>query len=96
MAIQHKLVLALIFFGSPYVPLLALYLTARYSAINIRIIVPWIRALRWLTWLTTGVLLLIGIVRPHFPYGFLSLGVSSGVMAIDLWAHARFPAHETK
>lgn len=98
MTIQHKLVLIAISFGAPHILWLVLYLTARYSAVNMRRLVPWIRALRWLMWSTTAVLLTVGLVLPHFPqsYGFLSLVVSSGVMAIDLWARSRFRAQEAK
>jgi hypothetical protein len=95
--VLHKLVLATIFLGSPYILLLVLYLTARYSAIAMRQVVPWITALRWLTWLTTAVLLLMGLVLAHFPlsYGFLSLCFSSGVILVDGWAVHRFRVHET-
>jgi hypothetical protein len=94
--VMHKLVLASIFFGTPYILLLVLYLIARYSAVDMRRIVPWIRVLRWLTCFTTGVLLTMGLVLPHFPqsYGFLSLAFSSGVISIDSWAIKRFaPRH---
>jgi hypothetical protein len=98
MAMQHKLVLATIFGGSPFVLWLVLYLVARHCAINMRRVVPWIRVLRWLTWATTALLLLMGLVLARFPssYGFLSLGCSSGVMLVDIWATTRFPAPETK
>jgi hypothetical protein len=74
-----------------------LYVTARYSAIDMRQVVPWIRALRWLAWLTTAVLLLMGLVLAHFPfrYGFLSLRFSSGVILVDRGAVTRFRVHET-
>jgi hypothetical protein len=95
--VMHKLALAAIFLGSPYVLLLVLYLTARCSAIDMRRVVPWIRALRWLTWFMTGVLLLMGLVLAPFPlsYGYLSLCFSSGVTLVDSWVAKRFRGHET-
>ncbi|MFZ3277612.1 MAG: hypothetical protein WB249_02615 [Candidatus Sulfotelmatobacter sp.] len=94
MTIQHKLVLLTISIGAPLILWAMLYLIARYSALNMRLVVPWIRTLRWLTWLTTMVLLFMGFVLPYFPYGFLSLCVSLGVMLIDTWAIKRFaPNH---
>ena len=39
--------------GAPLILWAMLYLIARYSALNMRLVVPWIRTLRWLTWLTT-------------------------------------------
>jgi hypothetical protein len=90
--VMHKLVVAAIFFGSPYILFLVLSLIARYSAINMRQIVPWIRALRWLTWFTTAALFLMHFVLARFPstYAFLALAFSSGVILIDIWASARF------
>jgi hypothetical protein len=94
MTIQHKLVLTTISIGSPFILWAMLYLIARYSAVNMRRVVPWVRTLRWLTWFTTATLLTMGVVLPHFPYGFLSLGFSSGVMLIDIWVIKRFaPNH---
>jgi hypothetical protein len=88
----HKLVAGAIFIGSPYVLWLVLFLVAHYAQINMRRIVPWIRAIRWFTSLITGVLILMYLVRAGFPpiYAYLSLGFSSGVVLIDTWAIKKF------
>jgi hypothetical protein len=90
--LMDKLAAASMSIGSPYILWLALYLIARYSAINMRRVVPWIRALRWFTWFTTGAMFLMHFLSVRFPaiYAFLSLGFSSGVMLVDTWAIRRF------
>jgi hypothetical protein len=89
---MHKLVAVTISIGSPFILWYVLYLVTRYSAINMRRVVPWIRFLRWITWLTTGALFLMNLGLARFPshYAFLSLGFSSGVGLIDSWAIKRF------
>ena len=89
---QHKLVLVTIFFGVPDVLWLVLFMIARYSAFNMRRIVPWLRVLRWGTWFTTSVLFLMCFVLARVPsiYFFLSLGFSSGMIPIHRWAVKRF------
>jgi uncharacterized membrane protein len=90
MAIQHKLVLATTFLGPPFILWAALYLIARYSAVNMRRLVPWIRALRRLTsWTTLALLLLVAAGFPLI-YACSSLGFSGVVILIDCWAFERF------
>jgi hypothetical protein len=88
----YKILLASACLGAPFMLWLALYVVARYSAINMRRTVPWVRAIRWATWLTTLVLFLVHFVWSHFPamYAFLSLSFSSGVILVDSWAIRRF------
>jgi len=92
MAMQHKLMLATIFFGAPYILWLVLYLIARYSAINMRRIVLWVGVLRWVTLFATLVLFLMcfGLMRLPLIYYFLSLGFSSGMIPIHRWVIKRF------
>jgi hypothetical protein len=92
MAMQHKLVLVTTFFGAPYILWLVLFLIARYSAFNMRRIVPWVRVLRRVTWSATPVLFLMCFVLARLPsiYFFLSVGFSSGMIAIHRWAIKRF------
>ena len=85
--LTHKLTAFVIAFGSPFVLWLALYLTARRSDVDVRLIAMWVGVLRWITWLITVALLMTQFVFERFPvkYAFLSLGFSSGVMMVDLW-----------
>jgi hypothetical protein len=94
MAMQHKLVLAMISLGSPFALWCVLYLTARFSAINMRRIVPWIRVLRRLaSWATLALFLLVLAGLPS-SYAYLSLGFSSGVILIYSWAIKRFDSDQ--
>jgi hypothetical protein len=90
--LMDKLAEASMSIGSPYILWLALYLIARYSAVNMRRVVPWVRALRWFSWFTTGAMFLVHLLSTRFPaiYGFLSLGFSSGIIFVDTWATRRF------
>jgi len=90
--VTHKLLMGAIFIGLPFVLWLGLWLIASYSDINMRRVVPVIRALRWLAYLTTLGLFVMHFVFEHFPsvYAFCSLGFSSGVILIDSWAIRRF------
>jgi uncharacterized membrane protein len=90
MTIQHKIVWATVSIGSAFILWLALYLVSRYSATNMRRIVPWIRTVRRLaSWTTLALLLLIVAGFPSF-YAYIFGGFSSVLILIDCWAFDRF------
>ena len=90
MTVQHKLVLATISIGSAFSLWAALYLIARYSAVDMRRIVPWIRVLRRLTSWTTLALLLLVVAGFPSVYAYMLGAFSSVVILIDCWAFERF------
>jgi hypothetical protein len=55
---------------APFVFWLSYYGLARFSSMDLRKAVPWLRALRWVTWIPAMVLMFAAVVNDGFHYLF--------------------------
>jgi len=76
----------------PLVIWLALYLSTRWSSVNPRTVLPWLRILRWIGW---GLAVAVGILelaKGRFPvYGIVMAGCSAGLALPENWVKRFVP-----
>jgi len=76
----------------PFLVWLALYVAARWWAVNLRPVLPWLNILRYVGWGFGVALLTLSLARDHFPmfYGLAMTIFSLGLSFPQSWVKRRF------
>ncbi len=76
----------------PFLVWLALYAAARWWSVGLRPVLPWMRPLRWIIWISGMALGFIHLARDRFPvgYGIVMIGLSVGLSLPESWVKRRF------
>jgi hypothetical protein len=88
--LRFEIVLTLIV--APLLIWLALYSAHRWWSVNSRPALPWLKTLRWISWIFGVVLLLLSMTRRPFPwvYGIAVVAFSNGLSIPEGWVKRRF------
>ena len=77
--------------GSSFLVWSALYAVNRWWFADLAFVLPWVRALRWITYFSGGVLGLVELALGHMPiYGFGIQMFSLGLQFPERWLKNRF------
>ena len=81
--------------AAPMIIWIALYGAARWWAIGLRPVLPWLRILRWVGWGLATALYITHFARDRFPwaYGAAVFAFSAGLALPESWVKRRF-AHD--
>jgi hypothetical protein len=88
----HTIEIYLALSASPLIVWLALYMTSRWWSVNLRPVLPWLRALRWVAWGLAIALLINHLAHDHFPISYaIAMGsVQLGLSFPESWVKRRF------
>jgi hypothetical protein len=81
--------------AAPLVFWLFFYCLARFSSVDLRNAMPWLKALRWVTWILSmalaGAAVVVDPIHLHYlaPYGFALFSFSAGLSIPQGWLKKR-------